>query len=163
METSILGSRYPGDAGCTETQGGRGQGGGCGEGAGPLHCRVGRPGLQVLPIARLWLLVWPLHDEPGGLSPAQPHSICSLSCRELPARRLWAVRWPASQCWAVCLPGALLSQALGPLGLLACPLRPRWPPSAISPSLHGLRMELCVCSNAVLLMLSGHPTHLGVC
>lgn len=38
--------------------------------------------LWVLPIARLQFLVQLLQDEAGGLSPAQPRPICSLSCCE---------------------------------------------------------------------------------
>lgn len=62
---SSAGLRCSRDVGCTETQWGQG-------------ART----LWVLPIARLQFRVWLLQDEAGGLSPARPRPICSLSCCE---------------------------------------------------------------------------------
>lgn len=68
-----------------------------------------------------------------------------------------------TQCWALCLPCALLSQTEGPgvfwdaLSAQCGHPHPSPPPC---PS-HGIWIELWVCYSAVLLTASCHPTHQG--
>ena len=118
---------------------------------------------------------------PSGFSPLQGFNSVSGCCKMrlgaflLPgpapfvplaavSARLWGSQVGClTQCWAPCLPCALLSQAEGPgvswdaLSAQCSHPHPSPPPC---PS-HGICIELCVGHSAVLLMPSWHPTHQG--
>ena len=75
----------------------------------------GRPGLQVLPVARLQILVWFLHAEAGTSPLSGPAPFAPLAA-------VGHCRWHTSHSVGLSTcPSALLSHALGTPGLPGCP------------------------------------------